>query len=314
MKIIGLEDTLGTHEKSIVTVGNFDGIHRGHTYLIDEIVRKARNSGHKSIVVTFEPHTRMVLYPELPQKRLTTFEEKAILLEQFGVDYLMRIPFSVEFSKLPPNEFVEKILLHKLHTTIWVMGEGHAIGKNRTGGKKFLHDIVTKYHITIFTADLFAKDEITISSTNIRSLVAKGHIAEAADMLGHPYLVNAERISGEKIGTQLGIPTLNFARPPSQKVLPPYGVYTAELEYNDTIWKGALYFGECPTFSNREGHFEFHSFDKHEPYPPIGKNAYIWIHNYIRCDKQFESKEELVDTIKQDIKKIRDFFSQEKLV
>lgn len=310
MKIIGYQNSI--KERSIVSIGNFDGVHRGHQTLIREMVKRARERKLKSVLVTFEPHTRVVLYPELPQCILTTFEEKARLIELLGVDYIMKIPFDLEFSQISPERFFEETLVGKLNISEWIMGEGHAIGKNRSGGKKFLHEAVSKYHIDIFTADLLTGNETTISSSQIRKLITGGRAAEALEMLGHPYLITAERISGLKIGSQIGYPTLNFRRPPSQKVIPPPGVYAAELEFDGNIQAGALYFGDCPTFSQRDVHFEFHSFDLSGTQPDEGQHAHIWLYKFIRQDRMFSDTEELVKKIENDIEGITTFFKEEK--
>ncbi|MFP4162431.1 MAG: riboflavin biosynthesis protein RibF [Chitinispirillaceae bacterium] len=311
MKIISLQDILPSSQKSVVTVGNFDGVHRGHSILIHHITRLAREKDLKSVVVTFNPHTRSVLYPELPQMILTTFEEKATLIGDMGVDYLLKVPFDEQFRRLSPEQFLERILINQLHASYWVMGEGHSVGKDRSGGKKFLHSASGKYHITIFTADLDTESETVISSTQIRKLIVEGRIADAVAMLGHPYLISAERTEGVKIGTRLGYPTLNFKKPSSHKVIPPAGVYAAELQLRGKRIQGALYFGDCPTYSKREIHFEFHAFNLGDQDPLMGETVHIWLHRYIRADIAFSDECGLVDQITQDINEIRNFFSQE---
>lgn len=313
MKLLSIDDFLPVQEKTVLSVGNFDGVHRGHELLIRQVIDKAKQLGVCSALVTFEPHTRAALYPELPQHLLTTFEEKATLIGKSGIDYLFKIPFDTSFSQTSPESFVENILISRLHMAAWIMGEGHAVGKNRSGGKKFLHDTVSKYHIPIFTADLLEMESSVISSTRIRQLITEGCLSEAVEMLGHPYLISVERIEGLKIGSQIGYPTLNFRRPPSQKVIPPPGVYAAELEFNDTVLTGALYFGDCPTFSDRDTHFEFHALDLKEATPQLGETAHIWIHRFMRRDQAFSNTEELVRHIQQDINQIRNFFSEERV-
>ena len=312
MNVLLQSDRVSPNEKCVVSVGNFDGVHKGHQILIRHIVQQARERGACSALVTFEPHTRAALYPELPHHLLTTFDEKVSLIEGLGIDYLMKINFDQAFSEASPEVFVEEILQQKLHTIAWIMGEGHAIGKNRSGGKKFLHDAVSKYHIDIFTADLLSRDSLTISSTQIRKFVMEGRVTEAVEMLGHPYLISAVRTQGLKIGSQLGYPTLNFKRPPSQKVIPPPGVYAAELEFKGNVLPGALYFGDCPTFAQRDIHFEFHALQFNGQFPEDDETALIWLYRFIRNDRSFLSTQELVEQIRHDVNEIRHFFSEEK--
>lgn len=312
MKIIQQSEN-GPAKSSVVTVGNFDGIHKGHEILIGELVKRARERDLNSIVVTFDPHTRLVLYPELQPFLLTTFEEKALLLERLGIDFLYRITFDKDFSQLPPDEFVEKTLVQRLNAVEWVMGEGHSVGKERSGGKKFVREAMGKYHITTFTADLFTHGEQVVSSTEIRKCIIDGRIADAVGMLGHPYLISAERTRGLKVGSQLGYPTLNFIRPSSQKVIPPSGVYAAELEFDGNVQPGALYFGDCPTFDHRDVHFEFHSLELNGREPEVGQTAHLWLYKFIRKDKTFSNPDELVEGIKKDVFEIMTFFQEEKL-
>ncbi|MBN1600493.1 MAG: hypothetical protein JW915_02740 [Chitinispirillaceae bacterium] len=308
MKILSITDEIAASETTVVSVGNFDGIHRGHQLLIEEIIRYAQKKGSRTAIVTFEPHTRLALYPELPQFLLTTFEEKSLLIEQSGIDYLLKIPFTPEFSRLPPDVFLKKYLIEKLHMTDWFMGEGHSIGKDRSGGKKFLHDAMSKYHINIFTENLMSKNDMVISSTQIRKFISEASISEAVEMLGHPYLIKAERATGLKIGTQIGVPTLNFHRPTEQKVIPPPGVYAAELEFRNIKLSGALYYGDCPTFENRDAHLEFHALEFDGRQPDIGESSSIWLHRFIRNDQTFKSVDDLVSQMKDDIETIRTFF------
>lgn len=312
MRILDQHERLPETCRTIVTVGNFDGIHRGHRRLLDEIVSRARSKKIKSVVITFDPHTRQVLNPDQPFPLLTSFDEKAQLIGDAGIDYLMRIPFTPEFSRHPPEHFIKEVLHQQLHAVEWVMGEGHGIGRDRIGEKNFLHTVLSKYHITPFTEDLMTQSDIIISSTQIRTNIIQGCITEAISMLGHPYLIAAERVSGKKIGTQLGFPTLNFARPPSQKVLPPAGVYAAELEYDGCHWPGALYFGDCPTFADRNVHFEFHALVNDPRFPGVGSMGMLHLHTFVRKDRTFSTKEELAVQIEKDVITIKHFFNEER--
>lgn len=299
-------------DKTVITVGNFDGVHSGHKALLEQVVARGKERNLKTAVLTFDPHTRTVLFPELSQHILTTFEEKARLLDQLGIDYLVRIPFTKEFSQKSQDEFVKEVLVDRLNTSDWVMGEGHSVGKNRGSSTFFLRDTIKKYYITMFIADLLTSNEHVVSSTVIRKLLTDGRLTEAVGMLGHPYLILAERIRGLKIGSQIGYPTFNFTRPPSQKVIPPPGVYVAELEFDGNVQPGALYFGECPTFAQRDVHFEFHSLGFNGREPEVGQIAHLWVYKYVRPDETFSDSAALVDRIKKDIEAIRNFFQEEK--
>ena len=313
MKIIQLNEAADLPQRgSVVSVGNFDGVHKGHGQLIREVVTRAEASGLLSVIATFDPHTREILFPNSAQPVLSTFEEKAVLLEPYGIDYLVCIPFDRRFAGLSADEFVEEILLRSFGARQWVMGEGHRFGKNHEGDKNFSHSSQGKNHINkVLVNSIHATDKV-ISSTEIRGKISNGRVEEAITKLGHPYLIVSRRISGLQKGTQLGYPTLNFAGPSSNKVLPPPGIFAAELEYGNHTWKGALYFGNCPTFGNRETHLEFHVFDFSGDEPQAGEKANLWLYSMIRPDMAFTSEAELTQAIQTDITTIKNFFSQEK--
>lgn len=292
---------------SVVTLGNFDGMHRGHGLLIKEVVKRARKAHVSSVVITFEPHTRAVLLPG-KQQVLSTLEEKAILLKPYGVDVLACIPFDKTFAALSADDFVEKVLIGEFHARQWVMGQEHTFGKNHAGNKNFSHNNKGKNDIYIVAVKSLISKHTAISSTGIRAKIIEGRIADAVKMLGHPYLLMCSRISGVKMGSQLGFPTLNFVSPPSNKVLPPSGIYAAELESGTRKWRGALYFGECPTFGNRAAHFEFHAFDYAGHGPEEGTSASLWVHSMIRPDRAFKNVAELAAQISKDITIIKNFF------
>ncbi|MCU0609015.1 MAG: hypothetical protein MUF22_04520 [Chitinispirillaceae bacterium] len=313
MKILSLSDVLGADEKTVVTVGNFDGVHSGHRKLIDETIARAAGLGCRSAVVTFDPHTRTIVSNE-DGNLLTSFDEKAHLMENAGIDYLLRVPFTAAMRDRPPDSFVAEVLSGVLHAAGWVMGSGHTIGRDRAGNADFLRAMEGKYHFKTFVADLLVQGGDTVSSTLIRNGIAQGHIAEAAVMLGHPYLVSADRTMGLKIGRKLGFPTLNFTKPIVQKVIPPPGVYVAELEYHGTFEQGLLYFGDCPTLGeHREIHFEFFSFDRGKEEIETGHRAWLWIHDFVRADREFGTAGELVEQIRNDIEATRTFFTKEKM-
>jgi riboflavin kinase/FMN adenylyltransferase len=313
MKIIRLSEAAEIPiSGSVVSVGNFDGVHKGHDLLIKEVIGRSKTAGLASVIVTFDPHTRAVLFPDSAQPVLSTFEEKAVLLESYGIDYLVCIPFDSQFAAHTADEFIEGILIKTLRARDWVMGEGHRFGKNHQGNKNFSHSSQGKYHINKVLVNSMVIGNQVISSTEIRTAISGGRVEEAITKLGHPYLIESRRISGLQKGTQIGYPTLNFAGPSSNKVLPPPGIFAAKLEYGKQTWKGALYFGNCPTFGNRETHLEFNVFDFSGSEPQSGEKANLWLYSMIRRDSTFASTDELAKAIQKDIITIKNYFLQEK--
>lgn len=311
MRVIGPDAAVPAGVGTVVSVGNFDGIHRGHRALIEHTVERAHSRGAASAVVTFVPHTRAVLKPDEPQPVLTTCEEKAYILRDSGLDYLICLAFDRAMAGMAPEVFVEQVLVERLRAVEWVMGEDHAFGRDRLGTKEFLRGGHSKYDISLFPVSLLADRVAAVSSTRIREEILARRMEAAVEMLGHPYLVLAQRVRGVGQGSRWGIPTLNFRQPSTVKLTPPPGVYAGELEYGGERWRGALYFGNCPTFENRDYHLEFHAFGADRGLPEEGEQGALWIHAFVREDKVFARSEELAEQIRRDIENIKRFLSQE---
>ncbi len=296
---------------TVVTVGNFDGVHRGHVHLLNCVKQHAQERQAASAVITFRPHTRAALHG-VSQPLLATFEEKATLIEQLGIDYLVPVQFDREFASMDAETFIDRVLVGSCHAVEWIMGPNHTFGRRREGGKNFLHKRTGKNHISIFTANLNSiKQGAVISSTSIREALLRGDVEQAVAMLGRPYLVIGEHVAGCREGTRLGFPTLNFRHYSVEKVLPPPGVYAAELSSDAGTVRGALYYGNCPTFANRDFHFEMHVLDSKPPAFKTGDRASIWIHAFIRSDRTFSTREALSEQIRNDIGAIEQFFAEE---
>ena len=313
MKLVHYKKIPASVKASVVSVGNFDGLHRGHELLVAEVVSRAKAGAMASIIVTFEPHTRSVVAPGSGQTVLSTLEEKSVLMERLGLDYLAWIPFDREFAELPWLEFVRTVLSERLHAREWVMGEHHTFGKGHGGNKNLLQSTVDKNHITIFPLPTFSLHDAVVSSTEIRKKIMGGRLEQAVRLLGHPYLVAVRRIRGAHRGSRLGFPTLNFSRPSVNKVLPPPGVFAAELGHKERKWQGAFYFGNCPTFQGRDFHCEFHEFGYTDEVPAEGEKAWVWLHAMVRKDRMFANQKELVAQMEKDVTIIKHFFAGEGL-
>lgn len=307
MKLIHYQKLPKSVTASVVSVGNFDGIHCGHELLVKEVAKQARESGRTSIILTFDPHTRSVVTPGTMQPVLSTLEEKAFLLESYGIDYLAWVPFDAALAAMPPLEFIETILKKDLRASAWVMGDQHTFGSKQAGNQNFLQSSMGRNHIVTFAISSLSLQNTVVSSTEIRKKLVEGEVAEAVQMLGHPYLVCAKRVAGMKKGSLLGFPTLNFARPPVNKVLPPPGVYAATLDYKERKWPGAFYFGNCPTFTDRDFHLEFHEIEYTGDVPEEGEVGHLWMHARVRKDQAFASQEKLVEQMEKDISAIKNF-------
>jgi len=317
MQKIYYEKSTKLSEQTIVALGNFDGVHNGHRVLIEKVVSRAKQLRAKSCIVTFEPHTREIIEKSCVIK-LTTTAEKLLLFENLGVDICVIIPFNEYLSKMPKSEFQSEILQKQLNCKEFISGENQKYGNNSglfaNYGKKQENSLndTGKNYFPDAVISLYGENNIVVSSTEIRKLLLAAHVDEAVNLLGHPYLIMGTRIRGKQLGSVLGYPTLNFTSPSvMEKIVPPSGVYVAQVQYGKYSLNGCLYYGDCPTFGNRELHIEFFSLDEIVSDPMVGGECALWLHRFIRHDEKFNSQQELVLQIKTDVEIIKRYFFKE---
>jgi len=245
---------------SVITVGTFDGIHLGHRKLIEKVLDISESENLRSIVLTFDPHPRVVLNNDKNISLLTTLEEKNSLLESVNLDYLIIQEFSKEFSSLTPIEYVKTILVEKLNAKHVVIGYDHHFGNNRKANSKKLHEFSDLFNFKVTEVDVLIKDNISISSTKVRNLVSEGRIIDANALLGYEFLLTGKVIKGLGRGKNLGFPTANIVVD-SDKIKPANGVYFIRSEINREFFFGMMNIGLNPTFTDKEFSIEVNFFD-----------------------------------------------------
>jgi riboflavin kinase/FMN adenylyltransferase len=260
----GIDDTPGEWGRSVVTIGVFDGVHRGHQALIGQAVRRAADLGVRSVVVTFDPHPAEVFRPGGPPPVLTTLDRKAALVEGLGVDGLCVLPFTVEFSRLGPEEFVRDVLAEHLHAAEVVVGENFRFGHKAAGDVAVLADLGSRHGFRVSGVPLLASTGTTFSSTYVRGRVAEGDVEAAAEALGRAHRVEGVVVRGDSRGRELGYPTANLALEPYTAV-PADGVYAGRL-VRDTpagpvALPAAISVGTNPTFDGRDRRVEAYVLD-----------------------------------------------------
>ncbi len=314
MKKIDIQEAAAYFKKSVVTVGNFDGYHRGHARIVATTRRLASEAGAVSVLLSFDPHPSQVVAPSKRPSLLTTQEEKEYFVQNSGIDYLCTLRFTPQIAKMSAGDFIRDILRTRLHACGLVVGENHQFGKNRTGDKEYLSRYKAEDDFFVKTVPLKTEGTVTISSSSMRELLAQGKVREMAEKMGHPYLIRVQRERGIGKASQMGYPTVNFRRPDPPKAVPPAGVYAAGLDAGDTKTAGALYIGDCPTFEGRHAHVEFYGLQADTTVPEIGDNewVYIWVRDFVRGEQAFESEEELKTQIRKDVSQIVTFFKEEK--
>ena len=228
-------------EASGVTIGNFDGVHRGHAEIFAHLKQKSMDRGLPSVVVTFEPHPLKILAPESAPLMITTFEQKAALIEEAGIDYLVVVPFSREFSRLPASDFVLDILCGSLGMRHIIIGHDYAFGRNREGNFSTLETLGALNGFTLEDLPPIGEGGVVFSSSLVRSAVAAGDMDEASRILGRYYQISGTVVHGREIGHSLGFPTANIATP--NELLPSDGVYAVMADVDGQRVKGACSIG-----------------------------------------------------------------------
>lgn len=285
----------------VVTIGIFDGVHSGHKYLIKELKKKAIELNGESVVVTLYPHPRLVLGQDnVDLKYLTTWDEKQILLQNEGVDHLVRIPFTKEFSELDSCTFVNEYLVKKLKIAHLLVGYNHRFGRDRQGDIKVLSQCASKYGFTVSKVAPLESIGEGISSSAIRDLIQMGNLEKANKFLGYNYFILGKVIEGHKMGRKIGFPTANIEINDSDKLLPKNGVYAVNLSFNGKIWPGMLNIGYRPTVDNK-------STKKSIEVHLINFNADIYdirvamsFQARMRDEQKFESLEKLKEQLEKD--------------
>jgi len=282
---------------TVVTVGSFDGVHRGHQAVLAEITRRARAGGFESLLVTFEPHPLEVVNPEAAPRLLTGPEEKREVLARMPIDRVAVLPFTRELARLDPAQFVRQVLRAQYEMRELVLGYDHGFGRGRSGDVEMVRRLGAEDGFAVDVVDAVRDDGQPISSTLIRTAVAHGELERAARWLGRPYAVSGVVEHGAGRGRTIGIPTLNVAAPP-KKLLPPDGVYAVRAHGSWGVRGGMMNQGPRPTFGVTARGLEVHLFDFAADV--YGETVRIeWVRR-LRDVRTFESGEELVAQLERD--------------
>lgn len=284
----------------IITIGTFDGVHFGHKRILTRLNELKTEENHKTIVFTFNPHPRKVLFPEQTDlQMLTSREEKIKLIENLGTDILIEFPFSLEFSQIEPLDFISEILVKKLHVKKLVIGYDHKFGKNREGNLQTFKEQASKYNYSVEEIPAQEIDDINISSTKIRKALFDGNIIDATKYLGYFYSLHGKVVQGKKLGRTIGYPTANIQLFDSEKLIPKTGVYLTEVTVGGADYYGMMNIGYNPTTdSDNKLKLEVNifNFDRDIYGEPIA----VKLLERIRDEEKFNSIEELKNKIKSD--------------
>jgi riboflavin kinase/FMN adenylyltransferase len=248
--------------RSAVTIGTFDGVHSGHQVIINQLKRAAEKINGESVLLTFFPHPRMVLYPDDNELRLlNTIDERIEMLAKAGIDHLIVHPFSKEFSRLTSTEFVRDILVNKLNVATLVIGYDHHFGRNREGSFEHLEELSPLYDFTVEEIAAQEIQQVNISSTKIRNSLLAGEINAANQFLGYDYFIEGTVVDGNKLGREIGFPTANVKINEWYKLIPANGVYAVKVKIDNSCFNGMLNIGKRPTIDDSNETIEVNIFD-----------------------------------------------------
>ena len=299
----GLDSTPSGWGRCVVTIGVFDGVHRGHQSIIERAVERARDTGQPSVVLTFDPHPSEVVRPGSHPSVLTPLRRKADILEQLGVDVLCVQPFTPEVSRQQPDEWVHDVLLERLHAGAVVVGENFRFGHKAAGDLGTLRTLGRTFGFATEGVPLLRDDDVTLSSTFVRSSIDAGEVAQAARALGRPHRVDGIVVRGEGRGRRLGYPTANV-HSDRHIAVPADGIYAGRVVLRGERLPAAISVGTNPTFEGRQRTVEAYILDFDEDI--YGVELGVEFVERLRGMERFGTVEALVEQMGRDVERTRE--------
>lgn len=291
---------------AVVTIGTFDGVHIGHREILQRLKEIALKNNGETVVVTFWPHPRLVLFPDDDiLKLLSTFEEKAEILLNLGIDHLVAIPFTKEFSNLTSEQFTRRVLLDKIGTKRLVIGYDHRFGKNREGSFEHLKANEKEYGFKVEEISKQEIDNIAVSSTKIRKALEIGDVKTANSYLGQHYSLSGKVVEGNRIGRKIGFPTANIEILEKFKLVPADGVYAVKVSLEDRAYQGMLNIGNRPTIGDDKRSIECNIFNFSADI--YNSKIKVELIERVRAELKFDSVEQLKQQLEMDQLLVKSF-------
>jgi len=298
MKTIHGIENFPADEASIVTIGTFDGVHLGHQQILKQLIDTSRKSKLKSVLLTFFPHPRMVLQPDISMRLIQTIQEREKALQKTGLDYLVIHPFSTEFSRLSADDYVKQILVEQLNVRKVVVGYDHRFGRNRTASLEDMYHYADIHEFEVIEINAEKIESTAVSSTKIRKAIDEGNIELANTYLGHSFTIEGMVIDGDKRGRELSYPTANIDLQNQHKIVPKQGVYLVKSKLKGRVVYGMMNIGTKPTFDTTMPSIEVHFLDWNGNL--YGQAVQVELLKWVREERKFSSVEELQTQIQAD--------------
>ncbi len=296
MKIHKGLDSFKKIKNAIVTTGTFDGVHRGHVNIIKELCKK--NNNQESVLITFFPHPRQVLFPDQAIKFINTFDEKVELFSNYEIDHLVIQEFNFDFSRISSIEYIRDMLKRKIGLKKLIIGHDHHFGRNREASAIHIEEYAQLYDFEYKTILTLKLNGLIVSSTKIRNALQAGEIGLANSLLGYEFFFQGRIIQGKGLGRTIGFPTANIEIVNKNKLIPGNGVYAVFVKFENKKYKGMLNIGFNPTFEEKKLSIELNIFNfKSEIY---GKQIKVFFKKKIRDEKKFNSINELKNQLSKD--------------
>jgi len=301
-----LEDVPESFGPSLVTVGNFDGVHRAHAHVLREIVQRAGRDGAKAVAVTFEPHPARILRPDSQLRLITPLAEKVRLLQQTGIDAVLMLPFGRDLSLMTPRQFAERILKKKLRAREVHEGYNFRFGHKAAGDVNLLTHFGQEmgFEVKVYSEETLRGTPV--SSTHIRKLIAEGEVSRARHLLARPFSILGTPGRGRGLGTKYTVPTINLAR--YEELVPKDGVYITSTRVGDERFESVTNVGNRPTFGADSFAIETHLLNFHPLELTPESEVEICFLDRLRDEIKFPSVDALREQIARDVKKARRYF------
>jgi riboflavin kinase/FMN adenylyltransferase len=293
----GLSEAGKDLSTSVITLGNFDGVHLGHRSILAKLQERAALLRVPAGVVTFEPHPVQILFPGKGLKRIFSFEDMCAQFDQVKIDFVVVVPFNRALAALPPEQFLENQILPSLHPEEIVIGHDFSFGANRSGTAEFLRTWCDRHGLSLWIQDAVEIEGERVASSRIRELVSEGEMGKVIALLGRPFYLGGLVVTGAGRGGKMGAPTLNFA--PGETITPRAGVYVTRTLVKGQLLPSLSNLGVSPTFGGTELKLETHLLEGGANL--YGEEVRVEFLHYLRAEKQFASTEELMRQINRDI-------------
>ncbi|MGB2087438.1 MAG: bifunctional riboflavin kinase/FAD synthetase [Psychroflexus salarius] len=295
-------------DKTAITIGTFDGVHVGHRKILKRLVNSAKKEGLQSALLTFFPHPRMVLQHNAELKLINTLDEKISILKETGLDHLIIHPFTLEFSRLSAQSYVEDILVKQLNAKHIIIGYDHRFGRNRTADINDLKAFGKGFEFTVEEISKQDIEKVAVSSTKIRIALTEGDLERANKYLTQPFMLSGKVVRGKGIGKNLGFATANLKIQENYKLIPKPGVYVVKTIIGEQIVYGMMNIGTNPTFNEAKQSIEAHFFDFNQDL--YGQHLTIMLLKRLRSEEKFNDVKDLISAMQNDKIKALDYISK----